>query len=130
MKRKIAGGVAGVFIAIGVLVAVRILGHLVFPGYSGETTGLHQQPFTYQAVEVVAWFLGALSGIFAGLLFSGGSRRAAVIVAGVMLAVVTLILFNETSPAWMVATGLSLPVIAGFLATRIIPFDRSNPEPH
>ncbi|MCA8902798.1 MAG: hypothetical protein KDA53_16280 [Hyphomonas sp.] len=126
MRRKIAGGIAGVFIAIGVLVVARILGHIVFPGYSDGSVGLHQQPFTYQAVEVAAWFLGALCGIFASLWLTGGSRRAAVIVAGVMLGVVTLILFNQASPAWMVATGLSLPVIAGFLATRIIPFEHGN----
>ena len=116
MGRKIVGGIVGVVVAVAVVIAARLLGHLIFPASGPE--------FGYQATEVLSWFLGALAGMFVALWMTGGSRRAAVIVAGVMLAVITLSLFQVNYPAWMVGCGLLLPVLAAFLATRIIPFER------
>ncbi|MEZ5953492.1 MAG: hypothetical protein R3C13_04210 [Hyphomonas sp.] len=124
MDRKISSGLLGLVTAVIVLIAARYLGHLVVPGEAAShADGQGSVSFAYQLVEVLAWFLGVQAGIWSALLLSNGSRRATVIVAGGVLAIITLILFSVPHPAWMVAIGLLLPVLSVYVATRVIPFE-------
>ena len=133
MTRKIVGAVVGIVLAILVIAIVQTVGRILFPEPQLPEHPSPQQlkdameavPFGANFMKVLSWFLGALAGVWAALLISNGARRSAVIVAGGMLALTTMVLFSASHPAWMVAGGLLLPIAAAYLATRIVPFAKA-----
>lgn len=130
MTRKIVGAVIGIVLAILVVAIIQMVGHSLFPEPEIPANPSPEQ--LREAIEsasmgskltvVMSWFIGALVGVWAALRISNGARRSALIVAACMLALTTMVLLSATHPAWMVALGLLVPVVATFLATRIVPF--------
>ncbi len=127
MIRKILAGIAGILLAVCVVAGVQYAGQQVFPVPTGlslaSPDSMSAIPFGAKLSVVIAWFLGAFAGIWLALVISRGSRRAVIIVGAAMLFVTVLTLFSFPHPAWMVAAGLVVPIIAGFLATLIVPFE-------
>lgn len=130
MTRKIAGAVAGIVLAMLVVAIVQTVGHLVFPEPEVPNhpspdqlrEAIESAPIGAKLTVVLSWFVGALAGVWAALVISNGARRSAVIVAASMLGLTTMVLLSANHPAWMVAGGLFLPIVATYLATRIVPF--------
>lgn len=130
MTRKIAGAVVGVIVAMLVIAIVRMVGDILFPypalPENPSPEQLHQvvevMPLGAKFMTVLSWFLGALAGVWVALLISNGARRSAVIVAACILVLITMVLLSAAHPSWMVAGGLLLPILATYLATRIVPF--------
>ncbi len=130
MTRKIIGAVVGIVLAMVVVAAVQTVGHFLFPSPEFPANPTPEEwneamlavPFGAKFMVVLSWFLGALIGVWASLWISKGARRSALIVAGGMLLLTTMVLLSATHPSWMVAAGLFLPVAATFLASRIVPF--------
>ena len=106
------------------------MGHFLFPEPELPANPSPQQlrdavaaaPVGAKAMVVLSWFLGALVGVWAALRISNGARRSALVVAGAVLLLTIAVLLSVTHPTWMVAGGLLVPIIATFLATRIVPF--------
>ena len=130
MTRKIIGAVVGIVLAMVVVAAVQTVGHFLFPSPEFPANPTPEEwneamlavPFGAKFMVVLSWFLGALIGVWASLWISKGARRSALIVAGGMLLLTTMVLLSATHPSWMMAAGLFLPVAATFLASRIVPF--------
>lgn len=130
MTRKIVGAVVGIFLAMLVVAIVQMVGHMLFPEPELPANPSPEQlreavaaaPLGAKFTVVLSWFIGALAGVWAALLISNGARRSAVLVAAGMLALTTMVLLSAAHPAWMVAGGLILPIVAAYLATRIVPF--------
>ncbi|MEZ5997167.1 MAG: hypothetical protein R3B98_00540 [Hyphomonas sp.] len=124
MDRKISAGILGWIVAVAMLMTARHFGHIWIPGAGAEPAdSVAATPFLYRLVEACAWYIGTQSGVWMALVLSGGSRRATIIVAGGMLAIITMILLSTHYPAWMVAIGLLSPVLSVYLATRLKPFE-------
>ena len=130
MTRKLVGAVAGIVLAMLVVALVQTVGHYLFPEPELPANPSPQQlrdavaaaPVGAKAMVVLSWFLGALVGVWAALRISNGARRSALVVAGAVLLLTIAVLLSVTHPTWMVALGLLVPVLATFLATRIVPF--------
>lgn len=132
MTRKIVGAVVGIFLAMLVVAIVQMVGHILFPEPQLPPNPSPEQlreaveatPLGAKFTVVLSWFVGALVGVWAALLISNGARRSAVmVVAGMLVLTVTFFLLSAAAhPAWMVAGGLILPIVAAYLATRIVPF--------
>lgn len=130
MKRKIVGAVVGILLAMLVVAAVQMVGRFLFPepelpenpSPAQLREAIASIPFGAKFSVVLSWFLGALVGVWAALRISHGSRRAALIVAAAMLALTIAVLISMSHPTWMVVGGLILPIVATYLATRIVPF--------
>ena len=130
MTRKITGAVVGIVLAMLVVAFVQMVGHFLFPEPELPANPSPQQlneaiattPVGAKAMVVLSWFLGALFGIWAALRISNGARRSALVVAGAVLLLTIAVLLSVSHPTWMVAGGLLLPILATFLATRIVPF--------
>lgn len=133
MTRKIVGAVVGILLAMLVVAAVQMVGRYLFPAPEIPENPSPEQlraaivaaPIGAKITVVMSWFIGALAGVWAALRISGGARRSALVVAGGMLALTVAVLLSANHPAWMVAGGLTLPIVATFLATRIVPFARA-----
>ncbi|HPF24901.1 MAG: hypothetical protein R3C08_12585 [Hyphomonas sp.] len=133
MTRKIVGAVVGILLAMLVVAAVQMVGRYLFPAPEIPENPSPEQlraaivaaPIGAKITVVMSWFIGALTGVWAALRISGGARRSALVVAGGMLALTVAVLLSANHPAWMVAGGLTLPIVATFLATRIVPFARA-----
>ena len=130
MTRKLIGAVVGIVLAMLVVALVQTVGHYLFPEPTLPANPSPQQlrdavaaaPVGAKAMVVLSWFLGALVGVWAALRISNGARRSALVVAGAVLLLTLAVLLSVTHPTWMVALGLLVPVVATFLATRIVPF--------
>nr|WP_321442395.1 hypothetical protein [uncultured Hyphomonas sp.] len=130
MTRKLTGAVVGIVLAMLVVALVQTVGHYLFPEPELPANPSPQQlrdavaaaPVGAKAMVVLSWFLGALVGVWAALRISNGARRSALVVAGAVLLLTIAVLLSVTHPTWMVALGLLVPVLATFLATRIVPF--------
>jgi hypothetical protein len=130
MTRKLAGAVVGIVLAMMVVALIQMVGHFLFPQPELPANPSPQQvrdavaaaPVGAKAMVVLSWFLGALVGVWAALRISKGARRSALVVAGAVLLLTIAVLLSVSHPTWMVAGGLLVPIIATFLATRIVPF--------
>ena len=130
MTSKLPGAVVGIVLAMLVVALVQTVGHYLFPEPELPANPSPQQlrdavaaaPVGAKAMVVLSWFLGALVGVWAALRISNGARRSALVVAGAVLLLTIAVLLSVTHPTWMVALGLLVPVVATFLATRIVPF--------
>lgn len=130
MTRKIAGAVIGVVLAMVVVAIIQMVGDYLFPepelpanpSPAQLREAIESTPIGSKLTVVASWFIGALVGVWAALRISNGARRSALIVAAGMLGLTTMVLLSASHPAWMVAGGLLLPVVATYLASRIVPF--------
>ena len=125
--RSILGVLAGVVVAGCVVFVVEGIGHALFPPPAGlDVTNPEDQarliaalPVAAKAMVVLAWFLGSLAGAAVAM---GIARRALPgwIVAAVMIALSVLTTQMFPHPAWMVGAAVILPLVAAWLARRLL----------
>ena len=123
--RTILAVIAGFIVAALATWALELLGHRLYPSPPGI------DPFTPEGAErfiaslppqalmfvLLAWFVGSLLGTLTAVRIG---RRAlpAWIVCGLVVAGGGWSMFTLPHPAWMIAAGLSLPVLATLLVVR------------
>jgi len=69
---------------------------------------------------LLSWFLGALAGAVVAKKIAGRSW-AAWTMAGLILAYLLLTILMLPMPGWMQVAALAAPLLAGFIANRLIP---------
>lgn len=126
MARNIGGVVAGVILAILVIMAVEFVGHQAFPrpaldlaNTDASRAALAGAPLTALLVPLIAWFLGALVGGYAGNRVALATWPGWVVTGFVLLGAVANF-WMIPHPSWMIAAGIALPILAGWLASRTV----------
>jgi hypothetical protein len=125
MLKRILGTLAGIVVAMLVVMAMDMLSHALFPESVAKSmdmaaiaTALAAAPLAAKAIMAAGWFLATLIGGLVALRLSGWTP-AAWIVAGLILAAC---LYNGFAipgvPLWMQVAGVVGPLLGGWLATR------------
>ena len=128
MLKTVSALVAGVMLAVAVVILVQFVGHQLYP--AADRIGMTDREAMAQQVAALplgallavplSWFAGSLCG---GLLASSIDRVRPVIAAGgvaafiLIAAVYTLVVFPH--PWWLAATGVTIIPFGAWLATRI-----------
>lgn len=126
MLRKIGGTVAGILVAIIMIMAIEWLGHQLFPPPAGidindpESLRTRYEEATLGAklAVLVAWFGGTLIGAWVAD-WIGGAEWPRWVVAGFVLLGVLLNFYTINHPGWMIALGIAAPLVAAWLAGRL-----------
>ena len=126
MVRKILGTLAGVVIAMLVVMLMDGLGHTLFPESAAKSmamadiaAALAAAPFAALAIQASGWFLAPLIGGVVAVKLSRWSPSG-LIVAGLILAACAYNGFTIPGvPLWMQIAGIVLPLLAGFIVSRV-----------
>lgn len=124
MGRLIGGIVAGIVVGVLCILAIETIGHMIWPPPAGidpaDAEAVAAMPKAAMAAVVAAWTLGAFAGALTANLIA---RRALAgwIVVALLVAAVVANLAMIPHPIWVAASGIVLPVIAGWIATRARP---------
>ncbi|MEO1039185.1 MAG: hypothetical protein AAFX09_06535 [Pseudomonadota bacterium] len=126
MARVFAGIASGFVVSILLIMAIQQLGHLIYPPPEGVdmrdpdalTAMMKSLPLGSKLFVIGAWFTGVLAG---GYVAGRIARRvwAAWTIAGVTIIFAILNFMMIPHPIWMIAGGLVLIVLAGWLAGRL-----------
>lgn len=128
MLRTVMAVVAGMVALVLVVALVEMLGHVVYPPPPNVdmtdpdqlNAMIGQLPTGALVSVVMAWALGSLAGGFVAHRVANRHRlMAALIVGGIMLALVIANLLMIPHPAWMTVAGLALPLPLAWLGARI-----------
>jgi hypothetical protein len=127
MVRIVVGSIVGVVVAIAIVMALETGSHTLWPPPPGlDLTGSQDMKALGAAMPLpaliavpVAWFLSVLVGGSIGNLIAGRSVPGW-IVAGVTLAACAYTLFSIPHPWWMIAAGVLLPPLGGWLAAKAV----------
>jgi hypothetical protein len=118
MIRIILATVAGIIVALLIIVCFDMIGHALWPAPfdAGIAATL---PIPLLLSVVVGWFLGVLGGGFvAGKI---AHRRIAITIVGAVILAATLYNFWAIPhPLWMMISGVVAPVLAAALAMRLV----------
>jgi hypothetical protein len=130
MRWTITGLIAGVALAMLVIMSVEAIGNQVAPPPAGldlNAGSAESLPVTNLLFPVLGWFLGALLGAYAAVRLSGhgwaGWAIAAVVLAATILNFVLI-----THPVWVMALGVAA-VLAGGWIGRLLAERRRGEEP-
>lgn len=126
--RNILATLAGIVVAMLVVMAVELIGHGVYPPPGDLDINNAEQmrayvaalPMGAMAFVVLAWWLGALiGGLTAGTLSRGRARLCAGIVGALLMAatIANLMLFSH--PLWVMIVGPAGIVVASWLAGKL-----------
>ena len=124
---KLAIGIlVGAIVAISCVWAIEAVSHLIYPIPSGTdfddpavlATYFETVPLGGKLWIVAAWFVGALVGAWVANRIARRALAGWIVVSLVIAGGVATMLMI-THPAWMWATGIGLPLIAGRLAQRL-----------
>ncbi|HEV2078921.1 MAG TPA: hypothetical protein VGR19_03345 [Allosphingosinicella sp.] len=126
--RGVLGILAGlVVVAVTILVVSFVGSQLVPAPPEVNTSSIESIRATYAALGtetwllmLVSWFLGALAGAAVAKKV-GGRSWAAWTIAGLVFAYLLLTVAMLPMPGWMMVSSLAAPLLAGFLANRLIP---------
>lgn len=122
MRRTLAGIIAGIGLAIAVMVAIEAVGNQLYPppmGMNLEQPGAAtRMPFGTLIFPVIGWFVGPLAGGAAAVILSR-DRRAAWPVGGAVLIGALLQFALAGHPLWMIVAGLAAPLAGAWLAQRV-----------
>ena len=123
----VLGVIAGCVVGILCIIAIEMAGHLIFPPPPGTDLTdpaqvariMENVPWAALAFVAAAWFVGALAGSWVA------NRVANNVLAGWIVALLVLAagIYTMTTiphPLWMWAMGILLPLIAGWLAQRLV----------
>lgn len=129
MIRILGGIVAGMAAAITLIMVIEAIGNQIAPPPArlemtdaGETRPL---PFLTLLFPVIGAFFGALVGGFLAIKVSDHPWTAWAI-AGVVLAATLFNFFLMAYPIWVIAAGVVMPVLGGWLAQRICAMANSD----
>jgi MFS family permease len=117
MGRVVGGIVAGILVFVALLAALEYLAHQISPA-EGSLTML--------AIVAGAYFVSALAG---GVVAGRISRRAWApwAIALLVLAGAVWTLFRMPQPVWMQIASVVAPLLAGFIASRVVARQPAGP---
>lgn len=122
MRRTLAGIIAGIGLAIAVMVAIEAVGNQLYPppmGMNLEQPGAAaRMPFATLIFPVLGWLAGPFAGGSAAVILSR-DRRAAWPVGGAVLVGALLQFALARHPLWMIVAGLAAPLAGAWLAQRL-----------
>jgi hypothetical protein len=136
MTRKLAAAVIGIAVAMLVIQAVELLGHVVYPPPADIEFGDSDEVRAFIAMLPVgsilfvgaAWAAGTFLGTLAGALFSGAKPLPyAVVVGGIVLAGAITMLLVIPHPWWFTITAPVAIIVAAFLGMTLAPRLRPSP---
>ncbi len=124
--RMILGIVAGVVVGGLVVFVVEGAGHAMFPPPAGTDlsdpeamkTLIASLPAGAIVMVLLGWFLGALAGAVTAKAIAKRDL-AAWIVGCLFIALTASNFIYIPHPAWMMAAGVALPLLAAWIATRL-----------
>jgi len=131
--RGVLGILAGIVAVAATMMLVSLIGSQLVPEVPAvNANSIESIKATYAALGtetwllmLLSWFLGALAGAAAAKKIAGRSW-AAWTVAGLILAYLLLTVLMLPMPLWMQVAALAAPLVAGFIANRLIP-ERVDP---
>ena len=126
--RGIVAIVVGVLVTGTIVLAIEMLGHMVYPPPPGldiakpedQARIVAAMPTGAKVAVVVAWFFGALGGAVVAARI-GRSPRYAWAIGALTVAMCAFSLVSIPHPVWMAISGVALPIIAAAIA---IPLSR------
>jgi len=128
MLKNIAAGVAGVFIAMGLVWLVEMIGHSVYPPPAdidfadADAMRIYVASLPFGAFLFVggAWFIGTLGGTIAACWFGNAEPRIyAMVVGGLMLLATATNLIMIPHPLWFAVLGIVGIIAAAWLGMLI-----------
>lgn len=133
MLRILLGIVGGIIVAGVVTLVIEAIGHSAFPVASdlamSDPGYLAAVPLAAKLIVILAWFLASLAGGYVANRIAK-TNWACWIVAGFMIAGAAYSFTQFVHPAWMIAGGIVLPLLAGWIASRIaVPGDAEAHPP-
>lgn len=131
MGRTILGMLAGVVVAVAVIMAVEAIGHRFYPPPAGldPTDPANEAafaafvaalPFPGKLVVLVAWMLGTFAGALVGAKLARHQTAAGLLVALVVISGVVGMIMKIPHPMWLAAAGLLLPIPVALFAVRLV----------
>ena len=136
MIRSVLAVVAGIFVAVIVVVVVEAIGHAVYPPPSdiklGDSEALQaiiaKLPVGAIAFVLVAWGLGSLAGGFIAATIAGRAQAThALIVGGIQMAFGILTMVIIPHPLWFVIASFAIVVPSAWLGARLAQLVRPSP---
>jgi len=124
MGKNIAAGVAGVLVAIGLVMVIEMIGHSVYPPPPDLDLADIDAMRAYVATLPIgallfvggSWFIGTLGGTLTACRIGTARRMTfAMIVGGVMLAAVAFNLATIPHPLWFAILGVAGVIFAAWL---------------
>lgn len=128
MVRRIWGSVAGIAIAIGIMLAIEYVDAALYPlpadidldNADAVAAIIPGMPLPAKLIVVSAWLLGAFGGTWLAMRITDW-RGSAVIVTLFVIAGGVLNFLELPHPLWMQACAVLLPLVGGWLAVRLHP---------
>ena len=128
MLRDIGATLAGLAVSIGVIMAVQMIGHSIWPPPAGldwnngevVRTYTSQLPFLALLFPIASYFLGALAGPFVACRI--GTTRPLVfigVICLVLLASTIANLIQIPHPLWFAVLAVAAIIIGGWLALQL-----------
>jgi hypothetical protein len=128
MLRDIGATLAGLALSIGVIMAVQMIGHSIWPPPAGldwnngevVRTYTSQLPFLALLFPIASYFLGALAGPFVACRI--GTTRPLVfigVICLVLLASTIANLIQIPHPLWFAVLAVAAIIIGGWLALQL-----------
>ena len=125
--RTFGGIIAGLVTAFACIFAIELAGHSIFPPPPG--TNLHDpadmqrlssiMPLGALVLVVAGWFVGSLAGAAAANAVAR-APLAGWTVAGLVICAGVWTMLEIPHPLWMWAGGIGLPLLAAWLAQRLV----------
>ena len=131
--RKLLGVVAGIAVAILVIMAIEFAGHAAYPpppdidlrDPAATNRLIASLPPGALAGVVIGWFLGSFAGAWTAIRVArwatAGWIVVAFVIAGGLYTIITI-----PHPMWMQIAAVALPLLAGWMALRINRAGRAN----
>ena len=126
MVRKVLGVIAGVVVAMLLVMIIEMVGHYVFPpppfDYSdpeARRLAMANAPAGALLTVLAAYFIAVLAGGWTAGRIAGGLAWPARVVAGLILLAAVANLFMLPHPAWFAVLAVLLVVVAGWIAGQL-----------
>ncbi|MDJ0812923.1 MAG: hypothetical protein QNJ23_04290 [Woeseiaceae bacterium] len=128
MLRAIGAVVAGLVVAVGIIMAVQVIGHKIWPAPEGLDwndaevirTYTSQLPFLALLFPIISYFLGTLAGTYVACRISSAKPLALVGVVGLVLLAFTIAnLISIPHPVWFSVTAVAAVIIGGWLSLQL-----------
>jgi hypothetical protein len=131
MGRTILGMLAGVVVAVLVIMAMEMLGHRFYPPPPGldPTDPANEaafaqfvaaMPFGGKLMLLLAWLLGTFAGALVAARIARHQTAAALLVALVVISGVIGMIMSIPHPTWLGILGVLLPIPVALLAMRLV----------
>lgn len=126
-KKNIIAVVAGIVAGIACVFVVESIGHMIYPPPADiDLTNkedmqrlMSVMPVGAKISVTLAWLLGSFAAAATTLKLSEGNKKASWIPVGFLLFAGIATMFSFPHPAWMIAAGIVLPLVGGWLAQKV-----------